>query len=118
MRLYKDSVGKWTLGVGRNVEDIGISNSEADFMLKNDMVRVIEELNRLLPWWITLSDNRRMVLVDMGFMGVPRLLGFTRMIGALRNDDYRTAAAEMLDSLWARQVGSRADELASMMIKG
>lgn len=117
-RLYKDTVGKWTIGVGRNVEDIGISDSEIDFMLKNDIERVVGELNHAIPWWTTLDPVRRMVLVDMGFMGVPRLMGFKQMLGALQAGDYHTASLEMLSSKWARQVGHRADELALMMDTG
>jgi len=119
LKPYRDTVGKLTIGVGRNLDDVGISDAESSFMLQNDIERVIRELNHQIPWWISLDQVRRMVIVDMGFnLGVPGLLKFRDFISALQRGDYRTAAAEMLDSLWARQVGRRADDLASMMVTG
>jgi len=119
LKPYRDTVGKLTIGCGRNLDDLGISDAEASFMLQNDIERVIGELNHSIPWWVALDSARRMVLVDMGFnLGVPGLSKFRNFLSALQRGDFRTAAAEMLDSLWARQVGKRADDLAKMMVTG
>lgn len=51
-------------------------------------------------------------------IGLARLKGFAKALAAIERGDYKTAAAEMLDSKWARQVGKRASELAKQMETG
>lgn len=116
---YKDSVGLLTVGYGRNIEQRGISEDEAQYLLANDIADHRNELLVHAPWVQGLDDVRQAVLVDMAFnLGVPGLMGFRRMLAAVREGRWQRAAAEMLDSRWANQVGSRADELARMMLKG
>lgn len=119
MRLkpYRDSVGKLTIGVGRNLEDVGIDNLEAALLLENDIQRVEQELIRRLPWYLLLSEVRQRVLMDMAFnLGVEGLLKFSRALAAMEAKDFAKAADEMLDSVWAQQVGQRARDLAAMML--
>ena len=119
LKPYRDTVGKLTIGVGRNLEDRGITKEEALFMLHNDIKAVIEELDRRIPWWRELDDIRQEVLVNMAFnLGVPRLMRFKRFLSALERRDYEKAAEEMLDSRWAEQVKRRAKELAYAMRHG
>ena len=118
MRLkpYKDSVGKLTIGVGRNLDDVGISRDEAMILLDNDITAAMDALDEALPWWRTLDVLRSRVLIDMAFnLGITRLLGFKQMIAALQAGQYDVAALQMLKSKWAEQVGSRAQTLAAMM---
>lgn len=117
LKPYRCTENKLTIGVGRNIEERGITATEAMFLLKNDIEAVEKELSRF-DWFTKQDEIRRRVLIDMGFMGVPRLLGFKKMIQALGADDYEKAAAEMLDSKWSRQVGGRAVRLAKMMRTG
>lgn len=118
LKPYRDAVGKLTIGYGRNLEDRGISEDEAGFMLDNDIDQVVAELERL-PLYLGLDSVRQTVLANMAFnMGVPTLLEFRRMLGALAEKDWDRAADEMLDSKWARQVGSRAVELSELMRRG
>lgn len=113
---YTDTVGKITIGVGRNLTDRGLSEDEIALLLMNDLRIVEAELDAVLPSWHLLTDNRQAVLVDMMFnLGRPRFLQFKKFLSALAEGEYETAAAEMLDSRWARQVGRRADTLARMM---
>lgn len=115
---YVDSVGKLTIGIGRNLTDKGLSQDEILLMLRNDVRDVENDLERL-SWFTALDDIRRLVIADMAFnLGLSRLLGFKKAIAALRVGDFKTAADEMLDSKWARQVGKRADRLAHMMRTG
>jgi len=119
MRLkpYRDSVGKLTIGVGRNLEDVGLSNLEARLLLDNDVERVEQELIRRLTWYQSLSDVRQRVLMDMAFnLGVEGLLKFTRALSAMADKDFAKASEEMLNSKWAQQVGQRAHDLAAMML--
>lgn len=116
---YLDSVGKWTLGVGRNISDNGVSNATIEQMLIEDIEKTEGELDRIYPYWCNLSENRQLVLLDMCFnLGAPRYLTFEKFWAALRNDEYGLAADEMIDSKWARQVGERARLLSQMMVEG
>ncbi len=115
---YTCSAGKITIGVGRNLEDLGISDDEAEYLLDNDIERVFEELDVNIAWWRTLPEPRARALMNMCFnLGWPRLSSFKKMLAALQVKDYETAAREALDSRWAQQVGERAQRIAHM-IKG
>lgn len=119
LKIYQDSVGKWTIGCGRNLSDIGITEDEADLMLMNDIDRSIYDLNFHLPWWQTLDPVRQMVMVDMTFnLGIFGLLTFKNMLAATKVGDYTEAARHLLQSKYAEQVGERAIELALMMKEG
>lgn len=118
LRPYRCTAGKLTIGVGRNLEDVGISRAEAEELLQHDIDRILREA-RQLPVYEDLDHIRQNVLMNMLFnLGLSRLLQFKRMFEALRIGSYTKAAAEMLDSRWAEQVGDRAKELAKMMITG
>lgn len=115
---YRDVAGVLTIGVGRNLEDRGLTIEEVEFMLNNDIDQCVEEAGKL-PYFWSLSSNRQLVIVDMLFnLGMHRLKKFVKMSDALLCSNYEAAANEMLDSKWARQVGKRAIELAEMMRYG
>ena len=119
LRPYKCPAGKLTIGVGRNIEDNGITEAEAIILLMNDIERCKWEIETAFPWFTRLNSARYDVLVNMCFnMGVSRLSSFRKMLKALQDDDYETAAIEGLDSRWARQVGKRAEELMQIIKKG
>lgn len=115
LKPYRDSVGKLTIGVGRNLDDNGIREDEAINMLRNDIQQSRQELAPY-HWYRMLDSRRKDVLINMHFnLGLPRLLTFKNMIAAIECGDYATAADEMLDSKWANQVGERAVRLARIM---
>ncbi len=115
---YRCPAGKLTIGVGRNLEDKGISMAEALFLLRNDVEEVRTQLERY-PWYTQLDPVRQKVLIDMAFnLGIGGLMQFRKMLAALEAGDYGKTADEMLDSKWARQVGKRAQRLAEMMRTG
>ena len=119
LKLYRCTAGKLTIGIGRNIEDNGISDDEAEYLLANDIKECRETLARNLLFWPELCEVRQAVLLDMCFnMGWPRLSGFKNMIAALAVNDFSLAAAEMIDSRWARQVPNRAGCLIKMMTLG
>lgn len=119
LRPYTDASNKLTIGVGRNLDDTGITRDEAMMLLRHDIDRVTQQLDARLPWWRGISAARQNVLISMAFnLGVDGLLGFTRMLSYLQDGDYPAAAEEMLSSKWATQVGNRAVELADMMENG
>ena len=121
MRLkpYTDTAGKLTLGIGRNLEDKGITEQEALFMLNNDVDYFYTNLSKMIPWFKLLNDARQNVLVNMAFnLGIAGLMSFKNTLSLTSKGQYIAAASAMLDSKWATQVGYRAQELAEQMRTG
>ena len=119
LKPYRCTAGKLTIGVGRNLEDRGITAEESAYLLANDISREERELLRALPWVAKLDEVRQRVLLDMSFnMGLGTLLTFKRTLAAVQARQYQQAASMMLDSRWARQVGQRAQRLSRMMATG
>lgn len=119
---YQDSLGFWTIGVGRLVDQrkgAGLSDAEIDSLLANDLATLRAQLDRLMPWWRALDPVRARVVQNMAFnLGSAGLLGFPRMLEAARTGDWNAAAEAMLSSRWAGEVGPRARRLALMMRDG
>lgn len=111
--------GNPTIGYGRLLtRGNGLTDVEAERLLRNDVGDVCDQLDHALPWWRELDCKRRRAIIDMAFnLGVGGLLTFRKMLAALRARDYEGAAAEALDSAWARQVGQRAHEVAELLRK-
>lgn len=118
-RIYIDTVGKVTGGVGRNLTDRAFSADEIDLMLKNDIDMVGRALDQNMPWWRQMNDVRQNVLANMCFnMGVGGLGTFVNTLAAMQAGQYDVAAKGMLASKWAKQVGDRAIRLAAQMRTG
>jgi lysozyme len=120
--VYKCSEGFWTLGVGRNVDSnggLGISDDEVEYMLSNDVDRVIAELGKSFPWFSDIDCVRADAMIDICFnLGMPRLKGFAKALSAMASEDYETAAYEFSDSAWFKQVGKRAQTIVEMIRYG
>lgn len=115
---YTDTVDKLTIGYGRNLDDNGISQDEADYMFENDFKRCQDDLSKC-SWYVNQPEGVQSALMNMCFnLGLPRLTGFKRMIAALEEKNYTLAAQEALDSKWATQVGKRAKDVAIMLREG
>ena len=113
------SVGKLTVGYGRNLESRGVNRHEAVYLLRNDIHRCHVEAAALVKNWNQLDPVRKGVVVNMVFqLGGVGFAGFKRMRRALGQRDYDTAAREMMDSNWAQQTPERARELAARMRTG
>jgi len=119
LKPYRDSRGKLTIGIGRNLDDVGITKDEALYMLKNDIVRATRVVNCCCEKYginpITLPEDVQLVLTDMAFNMGYALEGFKRMFACIKKGDYEGAARELLGSRYAKQVGKRAQELAEML---
>lgn len=116
---YRDTVGKLTIGVGRNLDDVGLRPNEIYYLLDNDIADAEDTARSIVDTFDQLSDERKAVLVNMAFnLGRDRLMGFAQMLQAVRDERWDDAAAAMLDSKWAIQVGARATRLADAMRRG
>lgn len=119
--VYRCSAGYETIGVGRNISKsgLGLADDEVDYLLENDIVRVIKELSSEYPWFRGLDDVRKDAIIDISFnLGATRLRGFRRALAAMDAADYKTASLEFLDSKWSRDVKGRSTELAYMIEMG
>jgi lysozyme len=120
--LYKCSAGYWTLGIGRNVDvngGLGLSEDEVDYLLENDIARVIKELSLEYSWFNDLDDVRRDAMIDISFnLGATKLRKFVLALDAMAKADYKSASEEFLDSDWSRTVKGRSIELAKMIATG
>lgn len=119
--VYLCSAGYETIGVGRNISKsgMGLSEDEVDYLLENDITRVIKELSSEYPWFNDLDDVRKDAMIDISFnLGATRFRGFKNALSAMESADYTLAAKEFLDSKWSRDVKGRSHELASMIETG
>ncbi len=121
-KAYKCTAGVWTIGVGHTQ---GVSDgdtcaeAQATVWVNDDIDDVERDLDACFPWWRDLSEARQRALANMCFnLGIHRLSGFKKALGALERGDWFTAAAEFMDSKWADQVGSRAQRIAALIRKG
>lgn len=127
LKMYPDSRGIPTIGVGHNLRDKPISKEAAFFILGDDVYEVEVGLNTHLPWWTKLDEVRQRVMVNMGFnLGVGpapenptgKLLTFPHTLALIETGDYPAAADHMAMSAWYKQVGRRAERLVEAMRTG
>lgn len=120
LKPYRCTAGKLTIGVGRNLDDKGISQQEAYELLENDIRECeVQLLTEIPDIYLSLDIPRKVVLINMCFnLGIKGLMGFKNTLAFIAARDWERAANNMLASRWAKQVGRRAIELAEIMRKG
>ena len=117
-KVYLCSAGYETIGVGRNISEdgLGLSDDEIDYLLSNDIKRVLEELTEEYYWFAGLDEARQDAMIDISFnLGQTRLRGFVKSLEAMAREDFDTAADEFMDSKWSEQVGDRAVEVTEII---
>lgn len=132
LKPYKDTAGKWTVGVGHNINDNGLparcvvsiietgqlTDELVSNLLSEDIDKVLIDC-KAIPFFKTLDPVRQSVLADMVFnMGIGKVLGFVNTLGCMQRSEWDAAATNMLKSKWAEQVGNRAIELAGILRSG
>lgn len=118
-KIYVDTAGKVSGGIGRNLSDRGLSDDEIDLMYANDIKIAEKDARALVPGFDRLDAVRQEVVVNMSFnMGYSRLSGFKKFLSAVNSSDFSDAAEEMKDSKWYGQVGGRGKRLAYAMREG
>jgi len=120
LRPYVDSRGYLTIGYGRNLDAKGITNDEATYLLGNDIQSSIREAQAQYWWqYVANDDVRSRACVEIVFnIGIGGMSGFHDALAAMARGDWAACGAAFLDSLWSKQVGQRAEVLASMIISG
>jgi lysozyme len=117
LEVYNDSEGQPTIGVGRCLSTNGVTEAEAMYLLENDLSNVVAHARDTYAWFNRLNDDRQNVVCDMIFaLGEHGFAEFKNLIAAIEVQDYTAASNQILCSRWAGQVGSRAAELAALMM--
>ena len=122
LHAYQDEEGFWTIGVGTLIDARkggGITREESRYLLENRIAIAEAQVRTKLPWTLHLDEVRRAVLENMAFnQGIEHVLGFHKMLAAMQAGDWKTAAAEGMNSLWAKEVGDRAHRLMTQLERG
>lgn len=118
-KIYYCSMGKPTIGVGRNIENYGLSEEEIYFMLRNDIKKCTQDLNLVFDNFNDFDDILQHALIDMRFnLGYSGFRKFKKMIKAIKNKNLEEAAEEAIDSRWYHQVRGRSKSIVSMIRGG
>ena len=121
LHAYQDHLGYWTIGYGRLIDKRrggGITQREAEFLLDNDISRVVEQLAARTDF-LSHPEEVQHALINMAFqLGVNGLMGFRKMWGHLALREYEAAADEALNSRWAQQTPERAKRVTNMIRNG
>lgn len=119
LHAYPDHMGFLTIGTGRLIDKKkggGITKEEADYLLENDISRILEKLLDALPWFDDQPEPVQIALMSMAFqMGVNGLLAFKTTLGLIRQGMYAHAADNALKSMWAKQTPERAKRVTDMI---
>lgn len=119
LKPYLCTADKFTIGIGRNLEDVGISEQEAEMLLLNDIERAKQALLQKFPWTAELDEVRFAALINFTFnVGIGTVAKFKNAMGLLKQKNYDMAANEFLRSRWADQVGKRAIEVTEQIRTG
>jgi len=123
LKPYRCPAGKLTIGVGRNLEERGITEEEALYLLNNDISVCIEDLKKIFvdtdadsEGFETLPETVQRVLLDMRFnLGATGFRSCKKMIQAIKEKNFAQAVLEMQDSKWFKQAGNRGKTLVEMI---
>ena len=108
LKPYQDSVGKTTIGIGRNLDDKGISHAEAATLLHNDIEECVDHALRIIPGFDNLPEDAQHIIVNMIFqLGARGFQGFRRLIEAIHSHAWNAASHEVMNSKAARQCPER-----------
>lgn len=119
LKPYLCTAKKLTIGIGRNLEDVGISEDEAETLLRHDIMEATNQLLNAFPWMSKFSDARIAAMINFTFnVGIGTVKSFKNTLEYLKHEEWAAAADEMLDSKWAEQVGNRAVEITEQIRTG
>ena len=119
LEIYLCTGKKQSIGYGRNLDDVGITIEEAEFLLMSDIRQATDDAHDIFPAILDYTESRQMALINMTFnLGKTRLRKFRKMIDAVHRGDWGKAAIEATDSRWYKQVGGRAVEIVNLLREG
>lgn len=118
LKPYYCTANKLSIGIGRNLDDRGISKEEALLLFANDIRIACSDLYRVFGEDMkSFPEDVQLALVDMMFqLGLTRFCGFKKMIEYLKAGNFKEAARELMDSKYAKQVPSRAQHNRDLLL--
>lgn len=112
---YQDSLGILTIGIGHNLSK-PLSRAAVMQIFRDDIADTINDCVHAFPWFNELNEPRRKAMINLCFnLGLPKLLKFKKFLAAMELGNYETAANELVDSLWYKQVKSRGPEIVGLI---
>ncbi|MDR3347058.1 MAG: glycoside hydrolase family protein [Helicobacteraceae bacterium] len=125
LKAYLDTLGYWTIGYGHLLGKSDhpaietIDKDEAEKLFEVDFEIALKDAKALVFEWDAMGEARQAVVINMAFnLGFNKLRKFAKMISHIEGKRYAQASIEMLDSLWAKQVGKRSTKLSRQMETG
>ena len=132
--IYLDSKGIPTIGIGFNLQEpanrrilakygitdqqlkSGLSESQIKTLFSESLKRAKQDALKYLPDLYNHPTQVQNAIIDMAFnLGYTRLSKFKDLRKSLMDKDYKKASEDMINSLWAKQVGNRATYLADLV---
>ena len=135
-KVYRDSKGHRTIGVGFNLEDAGnrrmlkkegininelfkgreLDKREIKTLYNHSLTQAFNDAQKFDKGFAKRPESVKKAIVDMSFnLGLTKLNKFKKMREGLEANDYSTAADEMVDSEWFKQIKSRGPRTVGLM---
>lgn len=113
----------WTVGIGHTGPDVDKNTiwteEQVTEAFDKDVARATNECEQHLPFFHSLNEARKAVLIGMAFqMGIKGLLKFVNTLKMVEKEDYSGASRGILSSKWAQQTPNRAKRMARQMLTG
>ena len=109
---YQCSEGVWTIGHGLT----WLTEEESLHILSGRISKLHLKLLDDLDWYKDMPPEVQGVIIEMCFqMGFAGFCKFKKAIANMQDKNWKGAADEMLDSLWAKQTSNRANRLADIV---
>lgn len=118
---YRCTAGKLTIGVGRNIDDVGISRAEAYILLDNDIARATRDCEEVFgaALWNSWGEVRRLGWVNFRFqLGKGGMLSFRNTLDHARSENWERVEKHLLASKWAaKDSPARAGRVVAMIVR-
>ena len=122
-RIYKDSLGKATIGYGFLVaalspDELALNNGKAEPMSREVAEKILnlkvsklkKRVFQCLPWLQSKPQNVQDTLIEMAYqLGLAGLMGFRHTLGCIETGNYAQAAKNLRASLLYRQTPKRVE---------
>lgn len=115
-RLYQDSLGNWTIGIGYNLSSEVISDAVIDLLYEEYMAGLMSQMTRTYRWFAELPDDKKAAITDMRFnLGPARFSEFQTFISLIAASKFKEAAQDLRGTLVYKQLPVRYEELAKIL---
>lgn len=116
LKVYKDTNGFLTIGYGHNLAN-GITLEQAEMLFDSDIKSARSLLVNKCSWLLRVVPVEKFeALIELTFwIGISEVLKFKNMLAALRNQHWKIASKQLMDSDLGRNFPDRAQKLADVI---